>query len=189
MFRVSFSGPDLSGAVTAALDTLDCRWEMSEFVPDDAMANHRALVGALTEDEAIGMVRKALRGHGSFRAFDAAPVRDRRGEIRRTPIRSWDDIDWEEVQRKSALSELQRLVLGALLNAAEPTWIILQDSEVLGDRDSVEAALRDLEQRNIVHSTREQSGEPGRESAMDQWWALTDEGWDLLGLIKSPRYH
>ena len=81
------------------------------------------------------------------------------------------------------------MVLGTLLNDAEPTWIIVQDPEVPGDRDSVEAALRDLEQRGFVHSTWELSGEHDREPGMDHWWALTDEGWDLLGLIKSPLYH
>jgi hypothetical protein len=185
VFRVRFSD-GLEPPPQDALVAAGARWEGSEDSPE--MSHHRILVGASTEDEAIGIVREALRSHGSFRDFDAEPVRDRRGEITRTLIRSWEDIDWEQVQRKSGLSEFQRLVLGTLGNAAEPTWIIVHDPDVLGDRDSGEAALRDLEQRNIVHSTWEESGEPGHESAMAQWWAITDEGWDLLGLIKSPRY-
>jgi hypothetical protein len=48
------------------------------------------------------------------------------------------------------------------------------------------AALRDLEARNLVHSVIAESGETGRESANEDWWALTDECWDLLGPIKVP---
>lgn len=186
VFRVRFSN-GVAIPPQDALAAVGGRWEGSEDSPE--MSRHRVLVGASTEAEAIGIVRQVLRSHGSFGDFDAEHVRDRHGEIVRTPIRSWEDIDWEDVQRKSGLSEFQRLVLGALYNAAEPTWIIVQDRDVLGDRDSIEAALRDLEQRNLVYSTWEELGEPGQESAMGHWWAITDEGWDLLGLIKSPRYH
>jgi hypothetical protein len=105
-----------------------------------------------------------------------------------TPIRSWTDIDWEEVQHKAPLTELQRNVLLALLDDHEPTWIVAQDRHVSGDRDGVVVALRDLEARNLVRSRRAESGEAGRESALEDWWALTDNAWDLLGLIKSPRY-
>jgi hypothetical protein len=134
-----------------ALASVGGRWEGSE--SNSRTSRHRVLVGAASEDEAIGIVRQVLSSHGSFRDFDAEHVRDRHGEIVRTPIRSWDDIDWEDVQRKSGLSEFQRLVLGALYNDAEPAWTIVNAPDVPGDRDSVEAALGDLERRNLVYST------------------------------------
>jgi hypothetical protein len=180
VFRVWFSGPPLSDAARNALDALNRRWE----------GGNRALVGAASDDEAASLVREALTGHGSFHDFRAEPVRDRHGKIKQTPIRKgcWE-IDWTEVKRTTDLSELQRTILCTFLNVAEPTWIIIRDPEVREERDRVEAALNDLQRRNLVYSTWEQSGAPEAGPAeMDNWWALTDEGWDLLGLIKSPGY-
>jgi hypothetical protein len=186
---VSFSGPPLESAVMrAALDSRDSRWEGSEGHFDDATWRHRALVGAARGEEAVETVGKALAPYGSFADFHAAPVTDTRGEIKRTPIRSWEEIDWDRIHGEVVLSELQRILLGRVLNRAEPTWIMLDAPDVPDDRGEVEAALRDLEQRGIVYSKVEQSGETGRERAPENWWALTDEGWDLLGLIKSPGY-
>jgi hypothetical protein len=77
--------------------------------------------------------------------------------------------------------------------------MILKDPDVPGDRVRVEAALGDLERRGLVYRTSEPAGGPedfavlqtwrGHPERMCDWWAVTDEGWDLLGLIKSPRYH
>jgi hypothetical protein len=201
VFRVSFSGPRLqSRTLSAALDAGNCRWEGGESGPDDRTERNRALVGANTEQEAIDIVREALTSYGTFGDFDAAPVRDARGEVRCTPLRThWRDVDWKEVEHKATLSELERVLISTFLNAAEPTWIIVQDPDVPYDLDRVEAVLRDLERRGLVHSTWEPAGGPedfgvletwrGRPERMCHWWALTDEGWDLLGLIKSPGYH
>jgi hypothetical protein len=117
-------------------------------------------------------------------------VRDRHGNIKQTPIRrgAWE-VDWTEVQRKTHLSDLQQASLCALLDAAEPTWIVLGSPEVREERDRVETALKDLERRSLVYSTWEPALGPEGEPEMDNWWALTDEAWDLLGLIKSPHYH
>jgi hypothetical protein len=189
IFRVSFTGPWLDAPViNSALDGEDLRWEGSGGHVDEPIQRHRALVGAVSENEAIATVREALATLGYFDDFQAGLVRDSRGEVMLTPIRSWTDIDWEEVQRKVTLTELQRDVLLALLNDHEPTWIVAQDPDVRGDRDGVEVALRDLEARNLVRSRRAESGEAGRECALEDWWALTGNAWDLLGLIKSPRY-
>jgi hypothetical protein len=177
-----------SSVLKAALDGVERRWEGSESDLHRGAARHCALVGAKTEQEAIETAREALASHGAFGDFHAALVRDSRGELMLLPIRSWTDIDWEQVQRKAPLTELQRNVLLALLNDHEPTWIVAQDPDVPGDRDGVVVALRDLEARNLVRSRRAASGEAGRESALEDWWALTDNGWDLLGLTKSPRY-
>ncbi len=188
VFRVRCSGPEISYEARDALAAAGARWEASESRPDDEIPHHRVVAGAFTEVEAVGVVRDALGSHGTFRDFDVERVTNRHGETVRTPIRTWDDIDWEEVQRKAPLGELHRLVLRALGDAAEPMWTIVQDPDVGGDRKRVEAALRDLERHHLVYSTWEELGEPGDESAMGHWWAITDEGWELLGLIKSPRY-
>ena len=181
VFRVFFSEPNLSRAAVAAIDALDGGWKGSEF-SDDPIERHRAL--APNEQEAVAAVREALSAYGAFCDFHATPVRDRHGAVKRTPIRRfWRDVDWEEVRRKVALSELERTLIGRLLDAAEPTWMVLRDPEVSGDRDRALATLRDLERRGLIHNTKEESGETGRESAAEDWWALTDEGWDLLGLL------
>jgi hypothetical protein len=103
------------------------------------------------------------------------------GRPRISPIGRTDSIS-------APISELQRAVLGALCNDAEPTWIVVQDPDVPGDRESVLAALRDLEARNLVHSVIAESAQTGRESANEDCLALTDECWDLVVLIESPRY-
>jgi hypothetical protein len=168
----------------ATLDRIDLCWEGSEFDPANPPDRHRLLVGSTDEREAIYSVREAVAPYGTFGDFHAVAVRDLAGAIMRTPIRRWADIDWEAVQRKAPLSELQRGILGALFNDHEPTSIIADEPDVLGDRESVTTALRDLETHSLVRCAWNEPAETGRE----QWWALTDECWDLLGLIKSPRY-
>lgn len=86
------------------------------------------------------------------------------------------------------MAPIERAALGCLLDAAEPTWMVVRELEMPDDRAGVISVLRGLEARGAVYSTVETSGEEGRASEPDRWWALTDEGWDLLGLIKSPTY-
>ena len=188
IFRVFYSGPALEGPAEAALEGIDLRWEGSEH-DTSPIGRHRALVGADSQREAIGVVEEALKPYGRFADFHATPVTDASGEVKRTRIRNrWEDVDWDEVQSKTLLSELERKLIGTFPDAAEPTWIILRDPDVPNDRPRVEAALRGLERRGLVYTTKEESGESGRETELVEWWALTDTGWDLLGLIKSPRY-
>jgi hypothetical protein len=97
------------------------------------------------------------------------------------------------------LTELERALIGTLLDAAEPTWIIVEHPNVTDDLERVETTLRGLEDRGLVYSTWKPAYGPddfgvledwhGRPHRMCHWWALSDEGWDLLGLIKSPGYH
>jgi hypothetical protein len=200
IFRVSFSGPPLEGRVLAdALECADSRYEGTLSEPDEEVDHHRALVGADTKEEAIAFVREAMAPYGTVGDFLAAPVTDACGEVKRTPIRTrWSEVDWEEVQSKVALSDLERALIGTFLDAAEPTWIILSDPEVPDDVELVQDVLQDLERRGLVYSTWEPAFGPedfgvletwhGRPERMCHWWALTDEGWDLLGLIKSPGY-
>jgi hypothetical protein len=56
------------------------------------------------------------------------------------------------------------------------------------ERATVEAVLEGLQERKLVYSVLEEGGEPGKEAELDRWWAITDEGWDLLGFIESPNY-
>jgi hypothetical protein len=137
----------------------------------------------------MATVRKALAGHGSFSEYRASSVTDARGEIWRRPFdRSWDEIDWQDVPARASLSDLERAVLHCLLDDHEPTWIVAADPEVSADRVRVKAVLDGLEEKKLVTSVLAASGESGRESEPDRWWAVTDEGWDLLGMIKPPSY-
>jgi hypothetical protein len=200
VFRVRFSGPALSDRAKKALEAVEGRWEGSLGLFDDpGPQHHRVLVGALTGGDAVALVKRTLERHGAFADFEATAVRNRRGDVWHTPIRkgAWE-IDWDGVEAKAELTELQRTLVQGILDAAEPTWILLKDPDTGGDTSAAEAALRDLERRGLVGSTWEPSGDPefgvvetwrGVRLPMCHWWALTDEGWEVLGLIKSPGYH
>jgi len=192
VFRVQCSGPRISDEAQGGLTTVGARWEGSRTHGDSRPDQHRVLVGALTGDATVSAVAALLGGFGEFHDFEATPVRNLRGEVQNMPIRKHvSEIDWKDVEARERLSQLQRALVQAILDVAEPTWkLLLADPDVPDDRDLVEAAMRDLEARGLVASTWEASGnssEPRQE--MCWWWSLSDEGWDLLGLIKSPYYH
>lgn len=78
-------------------------------------------------------------------------------------------------------------LLDNLLDAAEPTWVVLGDPDTPDDRDLVESAFHRLEQRGFVTHTREASGKPdGSVLEPENWWELTDQAWELMGMIKRP---
>jgi hypothetical protein len=187
-YRVSFEGDELTDAATRALTGPGVWWEGTASGPEEP-SRHRALVYATDEQEAIEAVQSALAGYGSFGEYLAAAVRNARGEVWRGPFyRKWSEIDWQATPERAGLTDLQRAVLGTLVEWGLPTWMVLRDIDVTADRATVEAVLEDLQQQGLVYSTREASGEPGRESEPDRWWAITHQAWDLLGFIKSPRY-
>lgn len=188
VYRVCFEGDDLTDDALAALAAAaGVTFEGSGCGPEEP-SRHRALVEASVELRAIAAVRAVLQGHGSFAEFDASPVRDSRGELWQRPFyRSWQEIDWS-VPERAHLNDVQRAVLGSMLDDAEPTWIIATRPDVAKDRASVEAVLEDLKEQGLVYAVLAEGGEPGRETETDRWWAATDETWDLLGFIKSPSY-
>jgi hypothetical protein len=191
VYRVSFKGTELSDAARDALTAAGAPWEGSVW-DSEGPARHRALVRAASEPEAIAAVRTALAVYvafGAYIGFTASPVRDSRGELWRGPFyRSVREIDWQAVPRRAKLSQRERAVLGCLLDAAEPTWIVLAELDEPLDRAGVETVLADLEGQALVYSVLEEGGEPGKESELDRWWAITGECWDILGMIKSPTY-
>ncbi len=136
-------------------------------------------------------VRDALApelAFGFYTGFTFTVVRNSRGEPWRGAFyRKWHEVDWETEPRAS-LASIERAALGCLLDAAEPTWIVAEELEMSDDRAGVISVLRGLEARGVVCSTVEESGEPGRACESERWWAVTDEGFDLLGFIKSPTY-
>jgi hypothetical protein len=189
VYRVSFKGADLTDAARDALTAAGVPWEGS-VSGLDGPCRHRALARAASERDAIAAVRTALAAYvafGSYVAFTAWPIRDSRGELWREPFYvQWDEIDWQANPRRARLTEPEREVLSCLLNAAEPTWIVVSDPNVQMDRGRAEAVLSELESQSLVYSVLEEGGEPGRANDLDRWWALTDECWDTLGMIKSP---
>lgn len=187
VYRVSFVGTRLTDAEKAALTAAGAAWEGTE-CGAEGPCRHRALVNATTEQEAIAAVRTVLGADGSLGNYDAAPVRDSRGEVWRGPFyRSWHEIDWGTPER-ATLTELERTLLGALTNDHEPVWTIVKDRYVHANRVEIEAALAQLERKALIDKRISASGESGHETEPVLWWAITHEGWDLLGLIPSPRY-
>jgi len=187
IYRILFIGTELSDGAKAAFAAAGAKWEGSEC--DAEGWRHRVLVEAKTAQDGIVTVCRVLAAYGLYGDYNASPVNDSHGEARRGPFyRSWHEIDWHAVPRRARLTDLQRAVLGCLLNDAEPTWIITTDLQVSTDRVDVEAVLEELQEQNLVYGVLEEGGEPCKESEKDRWWALTEEGWDLLGLIKPSKY-
>jgi hypothetical protein len=188
VFRVSFEGTSLTEAAKAALTEGDEWWEGTERHPHET-DRHRVLIEAATADEATERVCSALARHGQFTRFRASAVRNRRGEVRHGPFyRRWEEIDWEAVPARAKLRDTEKAVLLMLADAGEPTWIVAKEMKPAEDRANVEAMLNGLREQGLVSSSLEQSGEPGTEPELDQWWTITDDGWEMLGMIKSPRY-
>jgi hypothetical protein len=188
VYRVAFVGGELTHAAKAALEAAGAWWEGTATGSDEA-DRHRVLVESAGEHEAIASVRKVLGRQGSFEQYGAAPVRDARGELWRAPFyRTWQEIDWQAVPARARLTDGQRAVLGALAEWGEPTWRVMNAQDVPEERATVETVLDALEEQELVYSVLEEGGEPGKEYELDRWWAITDEGWDLLGFIKSPNY-
>lgn len=79
-------------------------------------------------------------------------------------------------------------VLEFMANDAEPTWIFLKEMpELGGDREALEAILRDLERRKLVDRTREPSVNPeAGPGGLDDWWALTPMGRQALRQADPP---
>lgn len=74
------------------------------------------------------------------------------------------------------------------MDAAEPTWMVVQASEGGLNRAGVEGVLVALEEEGLLSSVLEEAFEPGEPERLDRWWTVTHQGWDLLGVIRSPGY-
>jgi hypothetical protein len=165
VYRVSFQGTELSDAARDALTAAGAPWEGSGSGPEGPN-RHRALVRAASERDAIAAVRTALGAYaafGAYIAFTASPVRNARGALWQGPFyRQWDEIDWQADPRRASLTQLERAVLGCLGNAAEPTWIVVEDLEEPTDRANVEAVLGELEGQGLVYSVLDEGGGVGQ---------------------------
>ena len=189
VFRVRFSGSNLPDNTPSTLRSRGVYWEGSEHGPSEP-SKHRALVEASSLNEAITTVKTAVDSYGAFTDFEAAPITDSNGELWKGGLHgSWEDIDWEATPQRSRLSELDRGVLWVLTDAGEATWILAQAPQVpTDDRNEIDAALEELERNGWVYHTIGPSCEPETDWPRVRWWAITDEGWDRLGLIKSSEY-
>jgi hypothetical protein len=188
VFRVSFEGASLTEAAKAALTNGDAWWEGTERHPRET-DRHRVLIEATTAGEATERVRSVLARQGEFTRFRASAVRNRRGEVRHGPFyRRWEEIDWGVVPARARLTGDEKAVLFMLADAGEPTWIVANEMKPAKDRANVELVLEGLREQGLVRSSLEESGEPGKESELDRWWAITDDGWEMLGMVRSPRY-
>jgi hypothetical protein len=182
LFRVFCDGPQArSDSERAAIERLDLGWEGNGPALDATSCRHAFLITAPTAAEAVHAVARVLRSQG-FARFEAT-------EIAPGLRQEHDAIDWN-VAKLSDLSALHQVILTALLNAGEPTWILLEDPDIPDDCEVLRSALQDLEQRGLVGHVRELAARP--DSSLDQtddWWYITDQGWDVLGVRKRAFYH
>jgi hypothetical protein len=187
VFRVRCTGPLIDDQRDVVADS-GVHWE-GTFSGPGQPDRHRLLTGASSSAEAVAKVAAVLSALGVYENFEAEAVLRTSGEPVRTPIRlGFAEVPWDDVLARCAMTSLQQVLVHTILDRGEPTWVIASDPDVQADRDSIEAAMVDLEQRGIVYRSWEESGETGDAERMCNWWALTDEAWDLLGLVKSPHY-
>ena len=191
VWRVIFAGTELGEIATVGLAAAGVVWEGSEAGLQQPW-RHRVRLAAADGLAAVAAVRTALAAHiavGVFVDFEASVVRDSRGEPWRGPVDpKWREIDWQADPRRARLSAVQRALIGCLLDDGEPTWIVATEPDVPSDRAAVELALEELQGMGLVRSVLAEAFEPGADDRLDRWWAATDLCWDVLGLIKSPRY-
>jgi hypothetical protein len=187
VYRVAFEGPDLERAEISALRAKSAVWEGSS-CDASGLCQHTARLWAHGPTEAIATARQILDAKGGFAGYHSRAVTDSEGQPWRASIdQTWREIDWSTPPR-AGLAGLQRSVLGALLDDHEPLWIIMTDPDVAASSAAVEGALAELERQGLVDSRMAASGEPRHEADTVSWWAITEKGWDLLGVIASPRY-
>lgn len=185
-YRVAFEGGDIPLEALGALREEGVVWELSR--GGVGPWHHTMLTRADSEEVAIARVGEVVARYGNFDGFGATVVTDGHGEEWQGPVDTrWAEVDWS-IPARRRLTRLQRDVLGALLNDHEPVWTILRDPDVDADRRSVEVALAELETAGLVDRRMARSMGPESEPDVVPWWAITNEGWDLLGLVKSPRY-
>jgi hypothetical protein len=189
IYRVWFEGAELHEQALAALERAGAVWEGTLYQPGGARHHHSVRVRATGSGEAIEHISSAIGRLGRYRKHRAEPLIDSAGAPWRGAInRRWEEVDWNAPEL-TVLRPLQRAVIGALLDDHEPTWTIVKDPEVVATRSDVEAALKALEQAGLVDHRLALGLEPGADTDDPvPWWALTNRAWDLLGLVKSPRY-
>lgn len=88
------------------------------------------------------------------------------------------------MEPETDLTAVQRILLEYVEGSAEPTWIMLKEiPEAQSDRDTLEAALRELESLKLLRASREPAYDPDSQDPMqmDDWWSLTDLGLRRLG--------
>jgi hypothetical protein len=188
IYRVRFEGADLGRDALAALAAIGSVWEGTLYSPQKGH-HHSARVRAPGPEEAIGQIRDALAQSPVYLGYRAEPLLDSTGRPWPGRIdRSWAEVEWDAPEL-AALSPLKRAVIWALLDDHEPTWMVLKAPGVTGSASEVHQALEELERAGLVDHRRALGLEPGVDSDEPvPWWALTNRAWDLLGLIKSPRY-
>jgi hypothetical protein len=182
VFRVQFRGPGSDDRETIAT-AAGAEWEGTRGFPGEPY-RHFFLIEHDSPENAIDTLRAAVKPHHKAEDFSADQV---------TLPPGWkglnrEGVDWDDVGTRCHLTGVQREALHSLLDDAEPTWIVVKHSQI-GDRPTVETVLSGLEQRGLVWHVREDSYNPDSETELEDWWALTDRGWAILGLIKRPWYN
>lgn len=183
--RVSLRG-SLSEEAKTSLQARGVFWLTSREAPGE-QSRHFVLVDAANAGRATTAVRDAL-------ALDAiavdpeTKVYDDFGVGRRPFVPPGTGPDWDEVRTRIQLTAEQENLLDSLLDNVEPTWQLIGATGEPTERNEATAALANLERLGLVRKTRQWSGKSADMADLDDWWEITDHGWDLLGLIPSPCY-
>jgi len=119
VFRVLMDGPELDDPRSDACD-VGAEWEGSRHTRD-GRCRHAFLAEADDPDAAIAICQSGFDKRGSFTSVEAQEV---------VPPPDWqglnsDGVDWSTVSARHEFTELERAALDAVLNAAEPTWMVM----------------------------------------------------------------
>jgi len=182
--RVAFSGTFAGEQLPDAHLPDGIHWQASQMSPDSD--RHFVLLEAENAAQAVATVETALRGLGEFHEFASRSFPAYGAEPGCRPfVTPGNPPNWDELDL--GITDTERRLLESLLDVIEATWVLLRDYPDL-DRAGAEQSLRRLEEIGLVASSRAMSCNPAAFEAPDNYWAITDTGWDRLGLIVSPRH-
>jgi hypothetical protein len=182
--RVAFSGTFVGERMPESCLPEGIHWQATHGSPDSP-DRHFVLMEAENAARAVATVEAALRGLGEFREFASRSFPSYGAECGCRPFvlpgnpPNWDELDLD-------ITDVERRLLESLLDDIEATWVLLRDHPDL-DRAAAEQSLRRLEEIGFVASAKAMSCNPVAFEELDNYWAITDDGWDRLGLIRSPR--
>lgn len=182
LFRLWFETADAAHSSPVELPGV-IEWEDSVTAGRPPRQRHYYLVRASDDKRAIGLLAGSLGATATSAAITAVAL---------TPPHGWRGLGSQAIAptpQWGFLSELQADVLRALVDGAEPRWLLAHDCRLSATNWTLIAACEELEELGLIQHTQRRSADPRPGvPAMEDWWGLTDRAWDALGLVRRPWY-